>query len=170
MAAPEAKSSYLLFFPLLLAALIVSIIRLPEALTPFRPDFLSLILIFFAVYDPRRINIGWAWLAGLLLDFLMGAPLAQNALCVSLQVFIILSQFKRFAQFNRWQQVIIVFIVNWLGHGLGFWISHIAGAVTYDTSVTIPAVITALLWTPACWLCLLLCQVLNIAPDAPKEN
>ncbi len=169
-AGSDSRSSYFLFFPLILAALFVDIIRLPEVLNPYRPDFLSLFLVYFAVYDPRRVGIGWAWCGGLLLDFLTGAPLSQNALCMALQIYLILSQFRRFSQFAKWQQVIIILVVNLLGHVLGYWISHLAGNVSYDGSIVMSSLITALLWPAVVVLCLFLCRSLNIAPDTPKEN
>ncbi len=169
-AGTESRSSYFLFFPLVLFALIIDIISLPEVLIPFRPDFLSLFVLFFAIFDPRRVNIGCAWISGLLLDFLLGSPLSQNALCLALQIFIILSQFQRFAQFAKWQQIIIIFVVNLLGHVLGYWISHLAGMVSYGGSIVLPSLITALLWPPVCLVCLFLCRSLNIAPNVPREN
>lgn len=166
----QSRSVYFLFFPCVLAGLFLCIVHLPDRADAFRPDLLSLFLIFFSVFDPRRINMGWAWIAGLLLDFLTGAPLSQNALCLALQVYIIAAQFRRFAQFVLWQQMIIVFTVNLLSHVLGYWISHIAGNVSYEGNLLYPAVLTALLWPVVFYLCRLLCSGLNIKPDTPKED
>ena len=73
MASPKKeqyRSSYLLFFPLLFIVLILEIVRLPAAASQYRPDILGVMLIFFAMTDPKRINIGMAWISGLLLDIL----------------------------------------------------------------------------------------------------
>ncbi len=166
----EPRSSYLLFFPLVIFALIVGIVRLPEVVAPFRPDIVTLVLIFFAMYDPGRFSIGWAWICGLLLDLLTGAPLAQNALCEALQIYLISSQFRRFAIFAKWQQMIVIYIINILGHTLGYWISHIAGTVTYNTNIIYPSVVTALIWPVFFYLSLFLCQAMNIKLLLPKEE
>lgn len=166
----ETRSSYLLFIPLLLVALIVDIVRLPEFVAAFRPDFLALLLTFFAVYDPRRIGIVWAWCCGLLVDLLMGAPLGQNALCIALQIYLIMTQFKRFGQFAKWQQMIVILIINMLGHVLGYWISHIAGNVNYNDNLFYPSIITALLWPVVFYAVIFLCKAMNIAPNVPREN
>ncbi|MBU3827424.1 MAG: rod shape-determining protein MreD [Candidatus Anaerobiospirillum merdipullorum] len=169
-AANDSRSTYFLFFPLLFMALVIDIIRLPEIINPYRPDILSLCVIFFATFDPARVNIGWAWIAGLLLDLLTGAPLSQHALCLALQVFLILSQFQRFALFALWQQILIILVVNLLGHVLGYWISHLAGQVNYEESIAASSVVTAALWPVISLLCLFLCRALNLAPPAHKEN
>lgn len=166
----EARSSYVLFFPVVLFSLILDIVRLPEVAAPFRPDFLALSLIFFAIFDPRRISIGCAWIAGLLLDLLTGAPLAQNALCLALQIYLIVTQFKRFALFAKWQQMIVILIVNILGHVLGYWISHIAGKVNYDDNIFYPSIITALLWPAVFYAGIFICKAMNVVPYKPKEN
>lgn len=166
----ELRSSYLLFFPLVIFSLIVDIVRLPEVVSPFRPDIMTLVLIFFAMYDPGRFSIGWAWFCGLLLDLLTGAPLAQNALCAAMQIYLISSQFRRFALFAKWQQMIVIYIINILGHTLGYWISHIAGAVTYSANIVYPSVVTALLWPVVFYLVLFLCRAMNIKLQLPREE
>ena len=60
-------SSYLLFCFSVFIALFLEIVHFPAEIEMFRPDFLALVLIYFAFFDPQRINMGLAWICGLIL-------------------------------------------------------------------------------------------------------
>ena len=48
------------------------------------PDFLALILVFWNIFQPRRVGIALAWLLGLLMDVHAGSLLGQHALAYSI--------------------------------------------------------------------------------------
>ncbi|HIV54618.1 MAG TPA: rod shape-determining protein MreD [Candidatus Anaerobiospirillum stercoravium] len=162
------RSSYLIFFPLLFIMLILEIVHLPALIAPYRPDFLALLLIFFASSDPKRINVGWAWCSGLLLDLLSGAPLGFNALILAFQVYIILSQFKSFISFMLWQQIIIIGIVNLIGHIVVYWAGHLIAQGTYSGNFGWPTVVTMVLWPFMMVLLVALWRVFNIVSASVK--
>ena len=59
----------------LLIAFMLMIMPLPPAAEPFRPDWLPLILVFWAMTVPRSYSVGIAWLwADVVLLFARGAP------------------------------------------------------------------------------------------------
>ena len=41
---------------------------LPSLLDAYRPDWVALVVLYWVIALPHRINIGTAWVAGLLLD------------------------------------------------------------------------------------------------------
>jgi cell shape-determining protein MreD len=43
------------------------------------PDFLALVLVFWNVFQPRRVGIALAWLLGILMDVHSGSLLGQHA-------------------------------------------------------------------------------------------
>ena len=51
----------------LIVGLMLSIMPLHEGLVPLRPDWLALILIFWAMQLPRTWSVGSAWVVGLIL-------------------------------------------------------------------------------------------------------
>ena len=51
---------------------------LPDAIAPFRPDWIALILIFWAMTVPRSYSIGIAWIVGVVLDVAQGTLLGQT--------------------------------------------------------------------------------------------
>lgn len=166
----QKHSTLMLFFPMLFVCVMFEIFRLPEVLDPYRPDLLSLLLIFFVVYDPRRIHMEMAWLSGLIVDLLSGSPLGLNALSLALQVYLIASQFRRFGIFARWQQVIVVGLVNFLGQVFGFWVGHIIGQTAYEANFVDHTLTTALLWVPMALLCAMLCRSFAVAPRKDEQD
>lgn len=168
--AKPQHSTYALFVPLVIVSMMFMICRLPEAVVPFRPDLLTLVLIFFAVFDQRRISIEIAWLCGLILDLLNGSPLGFNALGCALQVYLIISQFKKFALFARWQQVIVIALINFIARVLGYWIGHIIGQPDYSVTFVTHTVVTALLWPLVALGCAFLCAVFSVSAVKEKEH
>ena len=63
-----------------LAALLLSAVPLPHWLDLLRPDFLLLVIIWFAVMMPRSGGLLFAWICGLALDSFRGQILGENAL------------------------------------------------------------------------------------------
>ncbi len=166
----QKHSSFMLFLPLVFLCLMFEIFRLPEVIAPYRPNLLALVLIYFSVFDPRRINIEIAWICGLLIDLMTGAPLGINALSYALQIYLIVSQFKRFAIFAKWQQLIIIVLVNFLGQVLCFWIGHIMGQTVYEVNFAARTVTTGILWIPTAFICALLCSSFSITPSQDRRD
>ena len=61
---------------------------LPDWLGPFRPDLALLAVIYWILTSPRIAGLGYAWLAGLVLDVLRGMTLGQHALGFVLVAFV----------------------------------------------------------------------------------
>lgn len=63
----------------LLLALMLVMLPLPKEFQPFRPDWLSLVTLYWAMTLPRVFGIGSAWVVGLILDVSQGTLLGQHA-------------------------------------------------------------------------------------------
>ena len=62
----------------LIAGLLVNM--LPLGRTPWMPDALALVLVFWSVHQPLRIGIGAAFMFGVAMDVHQAALLGQHAL------------------------------------------------------------------------------------------
>ena len=120
----SGNSFLLLLVPMLFIGLILQIIHLPEVISLNRPDFLTLIILFFAIYSNFSLKIETSWLVGIFLGLATGAPLGINALIISAQIYLITTQFKNFYKYKIWQQVIIVGIINFLVTILCYWVEE----------------------------------------------
>ena len=143
-------SPLLLIIPVLILSIVLEIMHLPAFLQENRPDFPVLILIFISAILRTRACIELAWLTGLTLDLLTGAPLGINALVLCAQVYIIAWQFKKFYTYELWQQALVVGIVALIVHAVGYWLAHLILRTGYSVNIIYPAIIMAILWIICC--------------------
>ncbi len=158
----HSRSIYLLFIPLIFITLIFQIMRVPGLNEQNRPDLMVLIILFFAMINPKAIPIELAWICGFVLDILSGAPLGINALLYAAQYYLVVSQFTRFAKYAVWQQALIIGVVNIIANVIGYWIEHIIGQNYYELNFIIPGVIMTFLWPLIYLICMILCRTFSV--------
>jgi len=124
--------------PILLSivfALLLAIVPLPDAADPYRPDWVALTLIYWAMNLPRTYSVGSAWVVGLILDVAHGTLLGQYALALCLVVYITVKFHLQLRQFPLSQLTATVFALLALYQFILFWINGVAGvhatAATY---------------------------------------
>ena len=93
----------------LILACLLQLMPLPDLLLPFRPYWLGLILIYWALEEPERVGLGRAFLLGLVGDVLQGDLLGDQALRLAALAFIVLRFRSRLRFFPMWQQSLAVF-------------------------------------------------------------
>lgn len=103
------RAHFLLFMLSLILACLLQLMPLPGLLLPFRPYWLGLILIYWALEEPERIGLGRAFLLGLVGDVLQGDLLGDQALRLAALAFIVLRFRSRLRFFPMWQQSLAVF-------------------------------------------------------------
>ena len=100
---------------LVFAAAVLSIARLPadsyEWIGLWQPQWLLLLLTYWALRVGSRLGVLWAWFAGCIVDVLLGEPLGLNGLIFATITYLLLRFRERFAMYGAIQQVLIVFIV-----------------------------------------------------------
>ena len=129
----------------ILLALMLTLVPLPEALDPFRPDWVVLILIYWGMMTPRSYNVGSAWIIGILLDVAQGTLLGQHALALCVVVYITIKFHLLMRVFPLLQLTSTVFALLALYQFLLFWINGVAGvtapAIGYWASVITGAIV-----------------------------
>jgi len=129
-------------------------IPLPKELSPFRPDWVAMVLIYWCMALPNRIGIGVGWGVGLLLDIGRGALLGQHALALAVVAYLTLQTYRRIRVAPLWQQAfsvlvfqafsVLVFLL--VEQILIFWISGVVGYPPHDWWYLAPAVGGMVLW------------------------
>ena len=130
----------------LLCGLLLSIVPLPAAIDPFRPDWLTLVVLYWVIALPHRVSVGTAVVAGFLLDLLLGSTLGVRALAFSIMVYVAAMQYQQLRTFSVWQQAIVVGIISLLGQLTIFWAEHLFAVVTFDQRLLWGSVSTMLFW------------------------
>jgi rod shape-determining protein MreD len=127
-------------------AFMLTIIPLPDWAIEFRPDWVTLVLVYWAMALPARVGVTTAWLAGLMLDVSHGAILGQNALGLVLVIFIVHIQHQRLRVASLIQQAIVIFFLLLLKQLIVLWVSGIVGHAPDTWLFFMPCVSGALLW------------------------
>lgn len=98
-----------LFAASIAMAFLLQLMPLPQPLLAFKPYWLALVLIYWAIEVPERIGLGFALLLGLAGDLLNGQLLGEQALRLVVLAFIVLRFRARLRFFPMWQQALAVF-------------------------------------------------------------
>lgn len=106
----------------LLAALVLTILPLPDWAQPFRPQWVALVLIYWCMALPHRVGVGFGFTFGILLDALTGTLLGQHALGFSVVAFATLKLHQRVRVFPLWQQSLVVLVLLVVEHLLALWV------------------------------------------------
>lgn len=130
----------------IIVAMTLMIAPLPDWLESFRPDWLALTLIYWAMWMPRTWSVGTAWLVGLILDVSQGTLLGQHALALSVVVFVTVRLHLLMRVFPMSQLTATVFSLLALYQFMLFWINGIAGIPVPMVSYWGPVITGAVLW------------------------
>ncbi|MFI4962857.1 MAG: rod shape-determining protein MreD [Legionellales bacterium] len=130
----------------LIGSLLLMIVPLPEWLQDYRPNWLMLFLIYWAMMTPERVGIGTAWICGLLLDGLQGTLLGENALLCALVVFVTTQFHQRLRMFPILQQCVFIFLLLGIQFIILVWIQGISGQPIQGWYYGLPVIISAWIW------------------------
>lgn len=128
------------------AAMLLTIVPLPEGLRALRPDWVTLTLIFWCLMLPYRVSVGSGFVAGLLLDTLSGTLLGEHALSLSLIAYLSVRLHQRIRIYPMWQQALTVMLFLILHQLLTLWIDSVIGRPMPEPGYWLPSLIGALLW------------------------
>jgi rod shape-determining protein MreD len=137
-------------------ALILSVMPIPIWAKSFRPQWLTLVLIYWCLAIPHKVNIGSAWILGIIQDVLCGTLLGQRALALSIVAFATITLHLRIRIFPLWQQSFAIMVLLLLDRLLDLWIIVATGQPIPNLSYWIPALTSSLLWP---WLYIILRDV-----------
>ncbi len=105
-------NNHLAYFYFILSVGVAMMLRVMSwwpSLDPFNPDWVLLVLIYWAIAMPERFGVFTAWSAGLLTDVLTGRLLGQYALIFALVAYFSIREHLRLRQAPMLQQCLFVF-------------------------------------------------------------
>ncbi|MEY8214989.1 MAG: rod shape-determining protein MreD [Colwellia sp.] len=150
-----AYNGIIILFTLLIA-LMATIMPMPLSVEAFRPDWVLIVLMYWCMAVPGRVNIITAWVMGFLLDVLLGSILGVHAAAMAVAIFIIAKNFQKIRNFSLWQQSLIVGVLTTLYHLVVFWLQRSLIEVTFLMSYLYPVLTSVVLWP---WIFLLLRKI-----------
>lgn len=130
----------------IVVALMLMVLPLPDQIRPFRPDWLTLTLVYWAMMMPRTWSVGSAWIIGLLIDVGQGTILGQHALALTFVVFITVKFHLLMRVFPMQQLTLTVFALLALYQFILFWINGVAGVTVDPVYYWGPVISGTILW------------------------
>ena len=141
----KARNSWIIWVSLAIA-LLLSVAPMPQFMEIGRPLWLALLLSYWVLAVPHRIGMVSAWCLGLVQDVLFGSLLGQNALILTLIIFLVLSLQRRLQMFPMWQQSLVLLVVFGIAQLVQLWLNALTGNRPPTLAFVLPALISALLW------------------------
>ena len=141
----------LVFFSLV-AAFLLSILPWSGTWLLARPDFVVLVLIFWALQEPRSIGQGVAFALGLLMDVSDSMLLGQHAFAYVIAIFGTQVLRVRILTFGLAEQTLHVLGIMVVTSSVMLLLNLLLGADFPGIAYFISPVVTALLWGPVNWL------------------
>ena len=130
----------------IVAAFMLAIMPLPDWAVEFRPDWVTLVLIYWAMAVPSRIGVTIAWFAGLLLDVSYGTLMGQHAVGMVLVIYVIHIQHQRLRVASLLQQALVIFVLIFVKQLLILWVDGMLGRAPDLALYFMPTITSTLLW------------------------
>ncbi|MDO4431336.1 MAG: rod shape-determining protein MreD [Lonepinella koalarum] len=120
-------------------ALVMELAPWPTSLHYFKPAWLVLALLYWTLFIPQKVSIGWGFMLGLVWDLILGSVLGIHALILSIATYIIAANHQLLRNLSLWQQSLLVvgyifiirlaiFVLEFLIHTADFHWQDILGA------------------------------------------
>ena len=129
-----------------MAALLLTLLPLPEWARPFRPPWHTLVLIYWCLAVPQRVGVGAGWVLGIIVDVTTNTLLGQHAMALAIVAFIAVKLHQQTRLFPLWQQAVGVLLLLLLEQALAV---LVMGAIHRPPPVLTdwaPPLIGMLLW------------------------
>ncbi len=149
----------------LLLALLINM--LPIGRTPWMPDVLALVVVFWSVHQPLRVGIGAAFIFGLAMDVHQTALLGQHALAYTALSYFAIMIHRRLLWFSVPSQAVQVLPLFFAAHAIELAIRMLSGGIFPGWETLIAPLAEALLW-PVVSVLLLAPQRRAPDPDANR--
>lgn len=150
----QASRCYRVVIPTMIFSLMLVLLPLPEWAHAFRPDWVTLFMIYWAMAMPEFVGLLTAWIFGLLLDVAQGTILGQHALGLVLVIWVVQMTYLRIRVASLLQQALVIFALLMAKLLLTLWVSGLVGQAPENiTLYLLPSITGALIWP---WLFIVL--------------
>ncbi|GGY93964.1 MAG: rod shape-determining protein MreD [Shewanella fodinae] len=147
----NTRGGLVVWFSMLLG-LLFQLMPVPEVVDASRPDWLLLIMIYWAMALPHRYNILTAWVLGTVLDVLLGSYLGIRSLTFSLVIYVIVLNYQKLRNFSIWQQALIIAFLLLLYHLLIYWMQFVIFRSEFQVQQLLPVLSGTVIWPWIYWL------------------
>jgi len=127
-------------------ALLLTMLPLPTWAQALRPEWITLVLIYWCMALPQRVGITGGWIAGLMLDVTLGNLLGLHALSLTIVAFLTIKLYQRIRVYPLGQQALAILVLVAMSQLLVLWILGIIGTTPESWTYWLPSISSAILW------------------------
>ncbi len=128
------------------AALILTMLPLPQELSYWRPEWLLMVLVFWVLNEPQWFGIWMGFLLGLLLDVLLATPFGLHAMMLATVAYLTRLSYRWVRVFSIWQTGGLVFALVLAAFVIKLLLLNIVGRPPGSLLFWLPALSSFLVW------------------------
>jgi len=140
------------FLATIAVAMILRVMSLLPTLDILNPDWIALVLIYWAIALPERYGVFSAWSVGLLTDVLTGRLLGQYALIYAILAYFCIKEHRRLRQFPMIQQCVFVFFCLLGSQSIIFGTESMQASNRLTMDFWYPVLTGTLVWPGIFWI------------------
>jgi len=96
----------------LTVAFVLTLLPMPGWTVWLRPQWVLMIVIYWAMISPERFNVGSAWVIGIFLDVLAGTLLGEHALALTVAAYLVARSHARLRMSPLLQQGFSILLLS----------------------------------------------------------
>ena len=127
-------------------AIVLTLLPMPEWTIWLRPAWVLMVLIYWAMLTPYRVNVGTAWVIGILLDVLNGTLLGEHALALTFVTYLVVRMHTQLRVYPLMQQSMWIFLFVLIYQFILFCIQGFLGELPTTWLYWSSTVTSMLLW------------------------
>jgi rod shape-determining protein MreD len=135
-----------------MCALVLQIMPMPASVDLYRPEWVLLVLSYWTLALPHRVNIGVAFINGLVLDILLGSSLGVHSFAMCVSIYVLAANYQRLRNYSVWQQAIVIGVTSAFYNLIVFWLQHLLTDVYFLFTYMWPVVSSMVIWPWLFWL------------------
>ena len=131
-----------------IGALLLALLPLPQGVAPLRPNWLALVVAYWALETPNRARLGFAFACGLAADVVLGSLLGEHALRLMVLVWLLQRSRARLKFAPLPQQALTIGALLYLDHLLHWLVAWWFGQPAPTLASWFAPLLGMLLWPP----------------------
>lgn len=139
-------SSFIVIPITIIVAFLLTLLPMPEWALWMRPAWVLMVLIYWSMALPYRVNVGIAWITGIFLDVMNGTLFGEHALALTLVIYLVVRMSSRLRMFPLLQQGLCVLLLTLVYQFTLFCIQGFIGELPKSWAYWLTSVTSMLLW------------------------
>ncbi len=108
-------------------AFTLMLVRVPDWLSSFWPDWIALVIVYWALYAPHNIGPKAGFVIGTMLEVLMAKTFGVLSLALAVLVFLVNLSHLQLRVSSRWQRVFLVILFVAIFKLINLWFEGMVG-------------------------------------------